>query len=270
MSKVFDFCARHGCRDPEIILEGSAGSESELIWRLREEHADTPAMGRAVSRSCAGLSGHRADSIRDKLLSLGVEVSEILRGLSGVESERWRRFRESCLSNPEGRKTVGRSLIGLRSAWSDSFRGWLFREGIDRHGVLMSLIGRDDESSWQTRAGALEQQELLNGLTLSIAGVPGGRARKFRRALLQAGASPEYVAHSLMMDASPDAWALREELLAKGVDLNWVALGLARIWSARSWKLRRSLLTKGANFRDVAHGIEGDYLTGGFVSGKSN
>ena len=80
------------------------------------------------------------------------------------------------------------------------------------------------------------------------------------------GAGADYVAHSLVLDDSTEAWNLRNELTIAGADPGWISLGLARVFTDRSIVYRRELLKSGASIEHTLLGINGDYLTGGILS----
>jgi ERCC4-type nuclease len=116
----------------EEIIEGLAGLDSDMAWKMRErltaEAEDKNGITRAVLCGLAGVDSDKAWQLRDKYLSNSDYFSAIEISLSGLSSDRARKMREKLVKEEKYEESVmrriygGIEMVGVRKARHDKIK----------------------------------------------------------------------------------------------------------------------------------------------------
>jgi hypothetical protein len=160
---------------PESTARGMAGFDSEEAWNLRNEikdkYLDRDGVSQGLAESLAGLDSDKAWKLRGELIKIVPE--SVLEGLAGIDSKKAWGLRDEY-KNKEP-LLVGASLIGLNNNKARQLRKELLNINIQdefgssARGVIVGLVGIDDEEAWDLREKYFQAEPF--GVGTSLAGI---------------------------------------------------------------------------------------------------
>lgn len=233
--------------DPEKILIGLAGLDSDRAWALRNKYASKKD---ALLLSLAGLDSVNSWATRSELIrqpiTLGEHDSDIASSLVGVDSERAWKMRNNFIEQGIGISDFAVSLAGLNSASAWDIRNTHFANDFKRL-IPASIISLDTAKAWELRRKALEMGATKELILSGLAGIDSKEAWKMREKLIDKSSSQsvhnQSVLQSLIGLDSDKAWEIRDRLYNENkITLAELAQYLGGLDSERAWEYRNKAL----------------------------
>lgn len=241
-----------------LFLFGFAGMDSSEAWELRNKEGYED----YLHYSLAGVDSEKAWGERDDP-SVDLSSNKLAISLVGLDSEKaWGKRHDEL----EEKEAFLISIMGLSDLIAQGYRqealeGIKKLEGENKKklatALQQSLIGVDDDSSWQIR------EELLRmgvDARQSIYGLNSRRAWQVRENLLKNNDknAKEHLAESLAGIDSERSWEIRDELSNEGGYEKQIIYGMACLNSERAKEMRENL-SRSVSEEDTIRGISGDY-----------
>ena len=209
-----------------------------------------------------------------KLMKKGVDVSDVVQGLAGMNSEETWKLREKFLRK---NKTFSTPLL-FPDAPESSKLGMItskYRFNMVKNGIFArGLAGLDNDRSWEIRDWLFSGRAEPYLVVMGLSGIDSQRAWDMREKIMSRNYGPyaevniSSAIQSLIGLDNDRAWEMREQALElrenmqsdysrEYVSLHWFARGLAGLDSDRAWKMRDKLLEAGADEGHIAIGLAG-------------
>lgn len=221
-----------------------AFSDSLEAWNLRQDIWDStaemgPDRARAIRndviKGLAGLDDEDAWQMREKAISVGVDLNSVslsLRGLDDPESFQMREKLYQELGGKDDRyknsptlvKNLFWSLIGLNSPEAWEMRKKLLENGGQFQDYIISLTGvwgakaREEKLKCLNNVSFRDQRNFFNSLLISSMGQYDAVSEKIRTEFTKGKGDMNIKLDSLVLDDSPEAEEIREKYLMKLTD----------------------------------------------------
>jgi hypothetical protein len=272
-----------GVKPKDVISQlGDVGSSESIAYRrsLLERGLVSPA---DVARSMNFVDTPEAMELRRELLEQGASPFDILNGLEGAGSKESLEMRREFLEKKIGEappytypygKEVCHSLLGVSGKESMEFRQQLKADkekyGIDNFALLSSVNRLGTQEGFDFIQSFVGDPSVdVEDLAHAVQGYSSPESVQLRRTLLEQGASPISIGHSLRVSNSLEASQLLSEMYEEGLVEPIFALDiLGGASDSTAMELREKIMKNEAqseNFDDIklylAQSLQGVYDT---------